>query len=65
MNNWNKIILKIHILICVRVLPETLKDFESNNMSSGDNTNAEGFYNNISKIVLIVSFWKLASYNYE
>lgn len=65
MNNWNKIILKIHILICVRVLPETLKDFESNNMSSGDNTNAEGFYNNISKIVLIVSFLKLASYNYE
>ena len=65
MNNWNKIILKIHILICVRVLPETLKDFESNNMSSGDNTYAEGFYNNISKIVLIVSFLKLASYNYE
>ena len=47
------------------MLPETLKDFESNNMSSGDNTNAEGFYNNISKIVLIVSFLKLASYNYE
>ena len=58
MNNWNKIILKIHILISVMVPPETLRDFESNNSSIGDNTNAEGFYNNNSNSSINSKFFK-------